>query len=296
MTIHADRATTRQPAGQQPGARWVERRPDAKQRSTADQARRDTVTRIVLGLLVPVGMIASWELSARLGWIDARFFSQPSLIAAKAQEDIQSGMLWSETQVTIVRLITGYVLGSLVGIFAGLIMSQVKVLRWMFEPIIRALYVIPKLALLPLFLLVFGLGEIPKLIFISLGTFYIVAFTTLSAAMMIPTAFHEVSRSYGLSYSQRFRWMIVPAITPQIVSSLKLASGIAMLLVIAVEFVNAKEGLGFYTWHAWQIFVPDRMYVGVVFISILGVTFSALVGLLGSRLVRWADNEYGQSR
>ncbi len=275
---------------------WVERRPDPKQRSADVQARRDGVLRLLLGLVLPVGVLVAWEISARSGWIDARFFSQPSAVASKAGEDLRSGLLWSELRITIVRLVTGYVIGSLAGILIGLLMSQVKVLRWMLEPLIRALYVIPKLALLPLFLLLFGLGEVPKLVFISLGTFYIVAFTTLSAAMMIPTAFHEVSRSYGLSSGQRFRWMIVPAITPQIVSSLKLASGISMLLVIAVEFVNAHEGLGYYTWHAWQVFVPDRMYVGVVTISILGTLFGGLVGMLGSRLSRWADSEYAQSR
>ncbi|RAY10763.1 hypothetical protein DPM19_33770 [Actinomadura craniellae] len=290
MTVQMDRSVSQDEGG------WVERRPDPKQRSTAHQARRDGVLRLVLGLVIPVGMLVAWEISARSGWIDARFFSQPSAVAAKAQEDLQSGMLWSEFKITIVRLLAGYIIGSLAGIFIGLLMSQVKILRWMLEPIIRALYVIPKLALLPLFLLLFGLGEIPKLVFISLGTFYIVAFTTLSAAMLIPTPFHEIARSYGLSPSQRFRWMIVPAITPQIVSSLKLASGISMLLVIAVEFVNAREGLGYYTWHAWQIFVPDRMYVGIVTISIVGVLFSGLVGLLGSRVAHWADSEYAQSR
>ncbi|MFV2178508.1 ABC transporter permease [Actinomadura sp. LOL_016] len=290
MTVQMDRSVSRNED------HWVERRPEPKQRSAAYQARRDGVLRLVLGLVLPVGVLVAWEISARSGWIDARFFSQPSAVAAKAQEDLQSGLLWSELKITIVRLLTGYVIGSLAGILIGLLMSQVKVLRWMLEPMIRALYVIPKLALLPLFLLLFGLGEVPKLVFISLGTFYIVAFTTLSAAMMIPTAFHEVARSYDLSPGQRFRWMIVPAITPQIVSSLKLASGISMLLVIAVEFVNAHEGLGYYTWHAWQIFVPDRMYVGVVTISIVGVLFGGLVGLLGSRVARWADSEYAQSR
>ncbi|WP_339153426.1 ABC transporter permease [Actinomadura luteofluorescens] len=290
MTVQMDRGVSRNEDG------WVERRPDPKQRSAADQARRDGVMRLLLGLVLPVGVLVAWEVSARSGWIDARFFSQPSAVASKAGEDLRSGLLWSELRITIVRLVTGYVIGSLAGILIGLLMSQVKVLRWMLEPLIRALYVIPKLALLPLFLLLFGLGEVPKLVFISLGTFYIVAFTTLSAAMMIPTAFHEVSRSYGLSPGQRFRWMIVPAITPQIVSSLRLASGISMLLVVAVEFVNAHEGLGYYTWHAWQVFVPDRMYVGVVTISIVGVLFSGLVGLLGSRLSRWADSEYAQSR
>ncbi|MEU4431615.1 ABC transporter permease [Nocardia rhamnosiphila] len=276
--------------------RWIERVPENRTRSANEQARQDLVLRILLGLLLPVGVLIAWELSARGGWIDARFFSHPTAVANKAFADATSGMLWSELRVTVGRLLTGYVLGTLAGIVVGLAMSQSRVLRWMLEPIVRGLYVIPKLALLPLFLLVFGLGEMPKLVFIGLGTFYIVAFTTLSAAMMIPTAYHEVTRSYGLSRAQRFRWMIIPACLPQIVSSLKLASGISMLLVIAVEFVNANNGLGYYTWHAWQVFVPDRMYVGVVTISLLGVLFSAVIGLIGGRLVRWADDEYGGQR
>lgn len=276
--------------------RWIERVPESRTRPANEQARRDLALRILLGLLLPVGVLIAWELSARAGWIDARFFSHPTAVANKALADATSGMLWSELRVTVGRLLTGYVLGTLAGIVVGLAMSQSRVLRWMLEPIVRGLYVIPKLALLPLFLLVFGLGEMPKLVFIGLGTFYIVAFTTLSAAMMIPTAYHEVTRSYGLSRAQRFRWMIIPACLPQIVSSLKLASGISMLLVIAVEFVNANNGLGYYTWHAWQVFVPDRMYVGVVTISLLGVLFSAVIGLIGGRLVRWADDEYGRQR
>ncbi|MFF5261670.1 ABC transporter permease [Actinomadura viridis] len=276
--------------------RWVVRKPEERRRTVAQQARRDRTLRIVLGLVIPVGMLVSWELWARMGWMDARFFSQPTAVAQRAARDIDSGLLWSETWTTIVRLVIGYVAGSVVGIVVGLLLSQSKILRWLVEPLIRGLYVIPKLALLPLFLLLFGIGEMPKLVFISLGTFYIVAFTTLSAAMMIPTAFHEVARSYGLNGRQKFRWLIVPASMPQIVSSLRLASGISILLVIAVEFVNAEEGVGYYTWHAWQLFVPDRMYVGVLTISILGLVFSALIGKLGSRLVRWADEEYEQQR
>ncbi len=277
-------------------ANWVVRRPEAKRRPTNEQARRDLVIRVFLGLLIPVGALVIWELSARAGWIDPRFFSQPSAVAAKAAEDISSGLLWEELRITLVRLLTGYVVGSVSGVVVGLALSQSRTIRWMLEPLLRGLYVIPKLALLPVFLLIFGLGELPKLVFIGLGTFYIVAFTTLSAAMMIPTAYHEVARSYGLSRPQQFRWMIIPACMPQIVSSLKLASGISMLLVIGVEFVNAQEGLGYYTWHSWQMFIPDRMYVGIVTISIVGVLFSALIGFTGGRMVRWADGEYGQQR
>lgn len=290
MTTQTDKIAT------DPNTSWVTRQPNPQARTTSDEAKRDNIVRIVLGVTLPVLLLVSWEISAQAGWIDARFFSHPSAVAAKASEDIRSGLLWSELRITLFRLLVGYITGAVVGIAVGLAMSQSKVLRWTLEPIIRALYVVPKLALLPLFLLIFGLGELPILILIALGTFYIVAFTTLSAAMMIPTAYHEVARSYGLSRGQRFRWVIVQSSLPQIVASLRLASGYAMLLVIGIEFVNASVGLGHYTWHAWQVFVPDRMYVGVVTVSIVGVVFSALIALLGSRLVRWADDEYGQQR
>lgn len=260
------------------------------------KARRDRVVQILVGLAIPVLALVLWEIAGQLAWIDVRFFSSPSLIAARFVEDMQEGLIVPEVLITVQRLLIGFIIGSIAGIVIGLLMSQVKLIRWALEPIIRALYVIPKLALLPIFLLLFGLGELPKIIFVSLGTFYIVAFTTLASAMMIPTPYHEVARSYGLSWFQRFRWLVVPASTPQIVSSLKLASGISMLLVIAVEFVQAREGLGYYTWHAWELFIPDRMYVGIILISILGVLFSLAVGAIGSRAIRWAESEYNQSR
>lgn len=276
--------------------RWVVRKPADHQRGKVEQGRRDRALRVALGLVIPVAMIVSWELSAQLNLIDVRFFSHPLGVVQRAVHDINDGLWWSETWITTVRLLVGYVVGSVAGIIVGLMMSQSKKLRWLLEPIIRGLYVIPKLALLPLFLLLFGIGELPKLVFVALGTFYIVAFTTLSAATLIPTAFHEVARSYGLSRPQSFRWLIVPAAMPQIASSLRLASGISILLVIAVEFVQAQEGIGYYTWHAWQLFIPDRMYVGVLTVSILGLLFNTLIGALCSRMVRWTDGEYDQQR
>lgn len=296
-TGNKDAAQAGRPAdGDRTAGEWVVRAPQPGRRSVDAQARRDLVLRVVLGLTIPVLMLVSWELSARLEWIDPRFFAQPSTVWQRAVEDFSSGLIWEHTWITIRRLLSGYLAGSVVGILTGLALSQSKILRWLFEPLVRALYVIPKLAILPLLLLLFGLGEMPKFIFIALGTFYIVAFTTLSAAMLIPTPYHEVARSYGLSWGQRFRWLIIPASMPQIVASLRLASGISMLLAIAVEFVQAQEGLGYYTWRAWELFIPQRMYVGVVLISILGVTFSAVIGALGNRLIRWAEGEYDQTR
>ncbi|MFS8198379.1 ABC transporter permease [Streptomyces sp. CWNU-52B] len=274
---------------------WVVRTATSS-RAGAAQRPNAKLLRVLAGALIPVLMLISWEMSARLGWTDPRFFGQPTTVAEQAVADIREGLLWDEARVTLFRLVVGFLLGSAAGVAVGLVLSQSTVLRWVFEPIIRALYVVPKLALLPIFLLVFGIGETPKLVFVGLGTFYIVAFTTLAAATMIPVSYHEVTRSYGLSRWQTFRWMIFPACLPQIVSSLRIATGISTLLVIAVEFVSSNDGLGHYTWHAWQLFLPERMYVGVVTISVIGVLFSVLVGAVGKRLVRWSDQEFSAQR
>ncbi|MBD0736717.1 hypothetical protein BGM09_26750 [Streptomyces sp. CBMA29] len=258
--------------------------------------RTELVRRVLAGALIPVLMLISWEVSAHFGWTDPRFFGRPVTVAQQAVADIRDGLVWKEARITLFRLIVGFLLGSVSGILAGLVLSQSRIARWIFEPIIRALYVIPKLALLPIFLLVFGIGETPKVLFVALGTFYIVAFTTLAAALMIPVSYHEVARSYGLSRAQRFRWMVFPACLPQVVSSLRIAAGISTLLVIAVEFVSAQQGLGYYTWHAWQLFLPERMYVGVITISLMGLAFSTLVGVVGARLVRWSDQEFSAQR
>ncbi|UQB75784.1 hypothetical protein KI427_26520 (plasmid) [Rhodococcus ruber] len=112
-------------------ANWVVRRPEAKRRPTNEQARRDLVIRVFLGLLIPVGALVIWELSARAGWIDPRFFSQPSAVAAKAAEDISSGLLWEELRITLVRLLTGYVVGSVSGVVVGLALSLDAPIRLM---------------------------------------------------------------------------------------------------------------------------------------------------------------------
>lgn len=273
-------------------ARVVRYEPGPAQLHPERAARRDRLTRTGLAVAVPVLIFVLWEISARAAWIDVRLFASPSAVAEQAVELVGDGTLPAETLITVRRLLAGYLLGAAAGIVLGLALSQFTLLRAALEPLLRALYVVPKLAILPLLLLVLGLGEAPKVLFVAFGTFFIVVLSTLSAASMVPHGYHEVATSYGLSRAQRFRWLVLPASLPQIVAALRLASGIAVLLVVAVEFVQSDDGLGHLTWHAWELFMADRMYLGIVSVSVLGVLFSAVIAVLGSRLIRWADEEY----
>lgn len=285
-----DAPATTTPAGRSDGPPVVRYEPTKAQLNPERTARRDRVVSTALAIAVPVAIFALWELSAHQGWVDERFYGRPSGVFTEARELIADGTLVEQIWITVRRLVIGYVLGSVAGIIVGLALSQFRLLRAALEPLLQALYVIPKLAILPLLLLLLGLGEGPKIAFIAIGTFFILAFSTLTAATMVPNAFHEVATSYGLSRWQRFRWLILPGSLPQIVAALRLASGIAVLLVVAAEFVQANDGLGYLTWHAWELFMADRMYLGIVTIAVLGFTFNYLVGLLRVVLVRWADD------
>jgi ABC-type nitrate/sulfonate/bicarbonate transport system permease component len=280
-------------AGTLERTRVVRRTPGRAETDWKRWASRQRALRLSLAVAVPVVLLGLWELGARQAWFDDRFFSSPSLIWDRALELVESGELQRELLVTTRRLLIGYVVGSGLGIVVGLLLSMSRLLQAALEPTLRALYVIPKLALLPVLLLLFGVTETPKVMFVVIGVFFIVAFSTLSAAVMIPVGYREVASSYGLSWQQRVRWMTIPASLPHIVAGLRLASGIAVLLVIAAEFVQSTDGIGYMAWHAWELFLADEMYVGIVVMSLLGVTFSGVVGFVGKKLTPWASDSFG---
>ncbi len=269
--------------------RVVVREPSQAERDHHRHVRRQRAVNRMLAFVLPISMLALWEIGARTGWVDDRFFSSPSAIWDRGLRVASEGDLHSQVLVTARRLAFGFTLGAGSGILLGLVLSLFDVVRVIVEPTLRALYVIPKLAILPILLLVFGLGEGPKVAFVALGVFFIMAFSTLTAAAMVPKSYHEAASAYGLSASQRFRWIVLPGALPQIMAALRLSSGIGVLLVVAVEFVNANDGIGYLTWHSWELFVADQMYVGIVTISVCGVAFSGFIGWIGNKLCPWAD-------
>ncbi|MAT05525.1 MAG: nitrate ABC transporter permease [Acidimicrobiaceae bacterium] len=268
----------------------VARVPGQAERNWKSHQQRTARIRRLLGLSLPVLLLGLWQLSAALEWIDTTFYGSPVAAIGELWSLLTSGLLLDHLVVTLRRLLIGFVGGATAGVVVGLLLSQFKWLHAAFEPLLRAMYVVPKLALLPVLLLVFGLGDTPKVLFIGLGVFYLVGFMTLGAGALVPKEFHEAATAYGLSRAQRFRWLVLPATLPQIVSALRIASGNAVLLVVAVEFVSSSSGIGYLTWQSWQLFRPDRMYAGILTIAAIGVTFSLLVGALGRRLTPWAED------
>jgi ABC-type nitrate/sulfonate/bicarbonate transport system permease component len=231
----------------------------------------------LMGVIAPIGVFVLWELAARLHLIDTRFFPAPSSIAGTFAAQIANGSLLANTEISLLRLVFGFLLGAIPALVVGLVMGLYRPVRILVEPLILATYPIPKSAILPLILLVFGLGEASKIVMVAIGVFYPVVINTASGVMQIPTMYLDVGKNYGASRWQTFRTIALPGALPFIMTGIKLGAGLGLILIAIAEMVGAQSGLGYMIWNAWQILSVNTMYVGLIMIAILG--FVMTIGL-----------------
>ena len=252
--------------------------------------RRRTRNERAVAIATPLMLLVLWEFAARLGLIDTRFFSQPSLIASSFVDMVENGQLFKDTGISLTRVLVGFVMGAVPGLLLGLIMGQFSLLRAALNPLIAATYPIPKIAILPLVLLIFGLGEMSKYVVIAVGAFFIVVISTVSGSMNVSTTYREVAVSFQASRFNLFRTVVLPGSLPAIFSGIKLAWGTSLLLMVAAEFVGANSGLGFLIWNAWQTFSIDEMFVGLITISILGFVSLFFLDELEKKTLPWRSH------
>lgn len=263
--------------------------PASFQRPAVPRAQRKTlsVRDRLTGLLVPLALLVTWEISARLGWIDTRFFPAPSSIAHAFVTTVHSGELLTDTGATLQRLVLGFLLGGVPGLVLGVLMGVYRPLRLALDPLIAATYPIPKSAILPLILLIFGLGESSKIVMVAIGAFYPVAINSLTGVREIERIYFDVGRNFNASRWNVFRTVALPGALPFIMTGAKLGAGLGLILISIAEMMGAKSGLGFMIWNAWETFEVEQMYVGLFMVSIIGYLLTALFNELERRIIPW---------
>src|SRR5690242_2833863 len=150
----------------------------------------------LIGLLSPVFLLLLWEAFARIGWIDQRFFPAPSSIAASFVDLSRSGELWANLSASLTRLFWGCLLGGVPALLLGLAMGLHRPVRALVDPLVAATYPVPKSAILPLVLLVFGLGETSKIAMVALGVFYPMIINTTAGVLEIDRIYLDVGRNF----------------------------------------------------------------------------------------------------
>lgn len=264
-------------------------RRDAEQ--TARQLRRRRLVDVVIAAAVPVALIGLWQLGSTVDWLDERIYPSPTSIVADGWELALDGGLHEHILSTLRNVLTGYVLGSIIGFVIGTAMGTLRVVRVALEPMLNALYVVPKLALLPIFLTIFGFGEAPKVVLVGVTVFFFVWIETMEAMASVPEGHREAARSFDVSPWQMFRHVLLPAALPRLFVGLRIAMGVAVLVMIAAEFLVGDTGLGYLIFNSRRLFLIGQTYVGIVVVAALGVVLAGIVTWVGDRLTPWHDRQ-----
>lgn len=238
-------------------------------------------------LVSAAGVLATWELLSRTGAISPMFFPPPSSIMVVLAGMISSGELAGDIGITVVRVFIGFIIGAGSGTALGLAMGASPRLGAQLDPWVAALHPTPKIAVLPLILVVFGIGEASKITLAALGAFFPMLINTVAGVRQISPIYFEVARSYGADRRRLFTRVVLPGSLPLIMAGARISINVALMLTIAAELVAAQRGLGQVIWFAWQTLRIEQVYAGLFVTSVLGIVFSVLLEGVARRVMPW---------
>jgi NitT/TauT family transport system permease protein len=185
------------------------------------------------------------------------------------------------------RLAWGTLLGGAPALVLGIVMGLNRPVRAIFDPLIAATYPIPKSAILPLALLIFGLGEASKIFMVAIGVFFPVAINATTGVLEINKIYLDVGQNFKASRWNTFWTIALPGALPVIMTGFKLGIGIGLVLIAVAEMIGAKSGLGYMIWSAWETFSVEQMYVGLFTIAIIGYAITLGLNELERLIVPW---------
>ena len=241
-----------------------------------------------LSVLLVVLTLLLWEWLSLRGAISPLFFPAPSTIVRTLARMIADGTLAPHVKGTVVRLGTGFLLGGTSGLLLGLGMGWSPRLRGIVDPIIAGLHPIPKIAIFPLIMIIFGIGEASKIVVISIAAFFPMLINSMSGVRQLNPVYFEVTRNYRASTYKTFSRVIVPGSLPSILSGLRLAINMSLVISIAVELLAAKYGLGLIIWFSWQTLRIEELYASLIVIGLLGVSVNLFLQYLTRRVTPWS--------
>ncbi|WP_157014605.1 ABC transporter permease [Mesorhizobium xinjiangense] len=243
-----------------------------------------------LGLVSPlvfITIILLWELGSRTGFISDIALPAPSQALAALVDLVKTGMLWKHLEASLFRLVVGWTLGSLLGVAVGLFIGLFSLARAGLLPLVSALFPIPKIALLPLFIIWFGIGEGSKVATILFGTFFPTVIATYGGVDNVDRNLIRMGQSFGLSWLSIVRKIILPGAMPAILSGFRISSSIAIVLLVAAEMIGAEYGIGAYVLMAGALFATDQLIAGVALLSALGLIIGWLIGRAERYFLSW---------
>ena len=232
-------------------------------------------------------LLVIWELICQSGIVSSLFLPAPTAIISALLQMIADGEIGVSLAASLYRILAGFFIGSLLGLAVGLVTGTSALMDKIGTPIVNAIYPIPKIALLPLFILWLGIGELSKVTIIALGVFFPVAMNTYSGVKNVDTLLLKVAASFNASWWMTMKSVVLPNALPMIFAGLCLAAGTSLLLLVAAEMIAAQVGIGALILHYGDLMITDRLMAGVIVLSLLGLVFNLILQFLERKAIPW---------
>src|SRR5262245_14121742 len=245
--------------------------------------------RPAVGLLLPVGLALFWELAVHMGFSNGRLVPPPSVIWNTFADLAATGELQQHAFATLWRVAWGFAFGVLAGTVLGAIAGYSALTYRLLDPTLQGLRAVPSIAWVPLFILWFGIFEASKIILIAVGVFFPVYLGVMGAVISVDRKIVEVGRAFRLSGAAMVRRILLPAVLPAYVISLRAGMGLGWMFVLAAEFLGASTGLGFLLIDGQQLGKPAQIVAAIVAFAILGKTTDFIIATVSAPFLRWED-------
>ncbi len=242
----------------------------------------------ILGIII---FLIAWEIAPRAGLVDSIFIPSFSKVAVSFYNLIASGELPYHTFVSLKRAVAGLIIGILVAVPLGLLIGRFKSAESFLDPVLQTFRQTSTLALLPVFILLFGLGETSKVLMIYWGVQWPILLSTINGVKNIDPILIKSAKSMGASHIEIFGKVIVPATLPSIFTGIRLGGTSAILLLIAAEMVGASAGLGFLVFDFEVKYAIPEMFATIVTFSILGLVLNYFLVYLEKNATRWQEQK-----
>ncbi|WP_121062527.1 ABC transporter permease [Chachezhania antarctica] len=246
-----------------------------------------TIDRKFVGLGVFIVLFAFWEWGSRSGFISSLVLPAPSEALEAFMDLARSGDLQLHLAASLQRLVLGFTCGTLLGLTVGTLIGLNSLARAGISPLVSAIFPIPKIALLPLFIIWFGIGEGSKVATILFGSFFPTVIATYSGIDGVDRTLIRMGQSFGLSRWHIIRKIVLPATLPSILSGMRISASISIILLVAAEMIGAEYGIGAYVLLAGNLMATDQLIAGVVMLSILGLIVNFLISRAEKYLLSW---------
>lgn len=247
----------------------------------------------LLGLLGVAAFLLFWEFSVVYDWVNPLFTSSPTRIIKAGAAMVRDGTIWNDLAVSGMEFALGYGLAVIVGVPLGILMGWYRRFNALLEPFVNALYATPRIALMPLIIIWFGVDMSAKVAIIFLSTVFPILVNTITGVRTIERDFIKVARSFGASDGQLFTTVALPSSVPNLLTGLRLGLGHALIGIVVGEMYGASAGIGYMMQTAGATFQTDRVMVGIIIIAAVGMALTQALKMIENRFEMWRVDHRG---